>query len=193
MAWPSPARSAKPMARPNDAPRKRCSSARPGAEAAEGQICAPANINSPTQVVIAGNSEAVDRACEILKGKGAKRAIRLNVSAPFHCSLMTPAEERLAVDLGELQHGVFEFPIVHNVDAYENNDTGKVTDALKRQVSAPVKWLQSMQRLRELGVEKFIEVGPGKVLSGLLRQIDREAASANVENTESLRNTLETL
>ena len=163
------------------------------AEAAEGQVCGPANINSPTQVVIAGNSEAVDRACEILKGKGAKRAIKLNVSAPFHCGLMTPAEDRLAVDLNELQYGAFEFPIVHNVDAHENNDTGKVSDALKRQVSSPVRWLQSMQRLRELGVDKFIEIGPGKVLSGLLRQIDREAVSANVENTESLRTALETL
>jgi [acyl-carrier-protein] S-malonyltransferase len=163
------------------------------AEAAEGQVCSPANINSPTQVVIAGNSEAVDRACEILKGKGAKRAIKLNVSAPFHCSLMKPAEERLAVDLQQLHYGEFDFPIVHNVDAQENSVAAIVSDALRRQVSSPVRWLQSMQRLRELGVEKFIEVGPGKVLSGLLRQIDREAVAANVENTESLRNTLETL
>jgi [acyl-carrier-protein] S-malonyltransferase len=161
------------------------------AEAAQGQVCGPANINSPTQVVIAGNSEAVDRACEILKGKGAKRAIRLNVSAPFHCGLMMPAEERLAVDLGELDYGDFRFPIVHNVDAKENDDLGMVADALKRQVSSPVMWLQSIQRLRELGAEKFVEVGPGKVLTGLLRQIDREAISANVENTESLRTTLE--
>ncbi|MEO8573870.1 MAG: ACP S-malonyltransferase [Pyrinomonadaceae bacterium] len=163
------------------------------AEAAEGQICGPANINSPMQVVIAGNSEAVERACEILKGKGAKRAIKLNVSAPFHCGLMMPAEERLAVDLQELRYGDFRFPIVHNVDAEENNDAGYVSDALKRQVSSPVKWLQSIQKLRGLGVEKFLEVGPGKVLSGLLRQIDREAVSANIENTESLRTTLETL
>jgi [acyl-carrier-protein] S-malonyltransferase len=161
------------------------------AEAAEGQICGPANINSPTQVVIAGNSEAVDRACEILKGKGAKRAIKLNVSAPFHCQLMMPAEERMAVDLAELSYGDFRFPIVHNVDALDNSDSGKVAEMLKRQVSSPVKWLQSIQRLRELGVEKFVEVGPGKVLTGLLRQIDREALSANVENAESLRTTLE--
>jgi [acyl-carrier-protein] S-malonyltransferase len=162
------------------------------AEAAQGQFCSPANINSPSQVVIAGNAEAVDRACEILKGKGAKRAIKLNVSAPFHCGLMMPAEERLAVDLQELNYGEFRFPIVHNVDAAENTRSDKVADALKRQVSSPVRWLQSIERLRSLGVEKFVEVGPGKVLSGLLRQIDREAASANVEDTESLRSTIET-
>ncbi len=163
------------------------------AEAAEGQVCSPANINSPSQVVIAGNSEAVDRACEILKGKGAKRAIKLNVSAPFHCELMMPAEERLAIDLQKLNYGAFRFPIVHNVDAEINDDSEKVSEALKRQVSSPVKWLQSIEKLRGLGVEKFVEVGPGKVLSGLLRQIDREALSANIENTESLRTSLGTL
>lgn len=163
------------------------------AEAAQGQVCSPANINSQSQVVIAGNSEAVDRACDLLKLTGAKRAIKLNVSAPFHCELMMPAEERLAVDLRELDYGGFSFPIVHNVDAKTNDGPGKVADALKRQVSSSVKWLQSVQTLRAAGVEKFVEVGPGKVLSGLLRQIDREAVSANVEDVGSLRTTLETL
>ena len=163
------------------------------AEAAEGQVCSPANINSPSQVVIAGNTEAVDRACEILKAKGAKRAIKLNVSAPFHCDLMMPAQERLAIDLKELNYGDVRFPVVHNVDAEPNTDSGKVGDALTRQVSSPVKWLQSIQTLRSLGVEKFIEVGPGKVLTGLLRQIDREATGSNVEDTASLRSTIETL
>ena len=163
------------------------------AEAAQGQVCSSANINSPSQVVIAGNSEAVDRACEILKGKGAKRAIKLNVSAPFHCGLMMPAEERLAVDLQELRYGGFNFPVVHNVDAEENNDPTRVADALKRQVSSTVRWLESIRKLRSLGVENFIEVGPGKVLTGLLRQIDREATGLNVEDSASLRSTLETL
>jgi [acyl-carrier-protein] S-malonyltransferase len=163
------------------------------AEAAEGQVCSAANINSPTQVVIAGNSEAVDRACDILKAKGAKRAIKLNVSAPFHCELMKPAEERLAVDLQELAYRDFRFPIVHNIDAAENSDAAKVGDALRKQVSSTVKWLQSIQTLRSSGVEKFIEVGPGKVLSGLLRQIDRDATAMNVEDSESLRSTLEKL
>jgi len=163
------------------------------AEASQGQVCSPANINSPSQVVIAGNSEAVDRACEILKAKGAKRAIKLNVSAPFHCDLMMPAEERLAADLQELSYGDFRFPIVHNVDAEANSNSGKVADMLKRQVSSPVRWLQSIENMRASGVEKFVEIGPGKVLTGLLRQIDREAAAANVENAETLRLTLETL
>ena len=163
------------------------------AEAAEGQVCSPANINSPSQVVIAGNSEAIDRACDILKAKGAKRAIRLNVSAPFHCDLMVPAEERLGVDLGHLTYADFECPIVHNVDAGENSDPSLVANRLTAQVSSAVRWLESINKLRSLGVEKFIEVGPGKVLTGLLRQIDREAEGVNVEDATSLRSTLETL
>ncbi|MEP7212715.1 MAG: ACP S-malonyltransferase [Acidobacteriota bacterium] len=162
-------------------------------EAAGSQICSPANINSPSQVVIAGDADAVDRACELLRERGAKRAIKLNVSAPFHCALMMPAQERLADDLAELSYGAFAFPIVHNVDALENSDSAKVADAVTRQVTSPVRWVQSIESLRSAGVDTFVEVGPGKVLSGLVRQIDREAATANVENTESLRNTLETL
>ena len=163
------------------------------AEAAEGQICSPANINSPAQVVIAGDTDAVDRACEILKAKGAKRAIKLNVSAPFHCALMMPAQERLALDLEDLEYRSFEFPVVHNVDAAVNSDPGVVADRLKRQVSSPVRWLQSVEELDRNGITTFVEIGPGKVLTGLTRQIDREAKSLNVENVESLRNTLESL
>lgn len=163
------------------------------AEAAQGQICSPANINSPSQVVIAGNTEAVDRACDILKEKGAKRAIKLNVSAPFHCALMMPAQERLASDLAKLEYGEFEFPIFHNVDAAANSDSSVVAVSLTQQVSSPVRWLQTIENMRANGVEKFIEIGPGKVLTGLVRQIDKEAVYANIENTDSLRNTLETL
>jgi [acyl-carrier-protein] S-malonyltransferase len=163
------------------------------AEAAQGQVCSPANINSPSQVVIAGNSEAVDRACDILKAKGAKRAIKLNVSAPFHCELMKPAEERLSIDLEQLAYSDFRCPIVHNIDAQANSEAGRVSEALRKQVSSTVKWLHSIQTLRSSGVEKFIEVGPGKVLTGLLRQIDREATGMNVEDSESLRSTLEKL
>ena len=162
------------------------------AVAAEGQVCSPANMNSPSQVVIAGNAEAIDRACEILKERGAKRAIKLNVSAPFHCALMMPAQERLEADLRELEYGSFLFPIVHNVDAAANDDAAKVREKLTRQVSSPVRWLQSVEKMSENGVEKFIEIGPGKVLTGLVRQIRKDAAYANVENTESLRSTLET-
>ena len=163
------------------------------ADAAQGEVCSPANINSPTQVVIAGNSEAVDRACEILKGKGAKRAIRLNVSAPFHCALMMPAQERLAADLEDIDYAGFRFPVVHNFDSEISLSQSKVREALAKQVSLPVRWLQSMERLASKGVDKFVEVGPGKVLSGLMRQIDRDAKSFNVEDSASLRNTLETL
>lgn len=163
------------------------------AEAAEGQVCSPANINSPSQVVIAGNSEAVDRACEILKGKGAKRAIKLNVSAPFHCALMMPAQERLSNDLAELNYSDLSFPIVHNVDAKVNSSAGYVAEALTRQVSSPVRWLETVQDLAAAGVGTMVEVGAGKVLSGLIRQIDRDVRTLNVEDSESLRSTLELL
>ena len=163
------------------------------AEAAKGQVCSPANINSPLQVVIAGNAEAVDRACEILKEKGAKRAIKLNVSAPFHCALMMPAQERLAADLAGLEYGDFTFPILHNVDAAVNNTASAVSEKLTWQVSSPVLWLQTIENLAASGIDKFIEIGPGKVLTGLVRQINKEVAYANIENTDSLRNTLETL
>ena len=163
------------------------------AEAAEGQVCSPANINSPSQVVIAGNAEAVDRACEILKNKGAKRAIKLNVSAPFHCALMMPAQKRLAGDLAELEFSEFEFPVVHNVDAMANEDPTAVAGKLEQQVSSPVRWLQTLENMSTAGVTKFIEIGPGKVLTGLVRQSVPGAEYANIENAESLGNTLESL
>lgn len=162
-------------------------------EAAQGQVCSPANINSPAQVVIAGNAEAVDRACEILKSKGAKRAVKLNVSAPFHCSLMMPAQERLSADLSALNYGDFKFPVFHNVDAIANESSQTVCDKLTQQVSSPVRWLESVQNLIAAGVDNFVEVGPGKVLSGLVRQINRDVRCTNVDSFESLRNSLETI
>lgn len=162
------------------------------AEAAHGQVCSPANINSPSQVVIAGNTDAVNRACEMLKEKGAKRAIKLNVSAPFHCALMMPTQERLAADLSELRYGNFAFPILQNVDAAINSDESSVCDKLTRQVSSPVRWLQTIENMAASGVTKFVEIGPGKVLTGLVRQISKDVTYANIENTESLRNNLET-
>jgi [acyl-carrier-protein] S-malonyltransferase len=162
-------------------------------DAAKGQVCSPANINSPTQVVIAGDSNAVDRACELMKERGAKRAIKLNVSAPFHCALMMPAQERLAADLKDLNYGDFVFPIVHNVDAVVSNDGSNVSEMLTNQVSSPVRWLQSIEELSSQGVTTFIEVGPGKVLSGLIKQINRDVRCLNVADMESLRNTKESL
>lgn len=162
-------------------------------DASDGKVCSPANINSPSQVVIAGDADAVDRACEILKERGAKRAVKLNVSAPFHCALMMPAQERLAEDLSGLAYGEFGCPIVHNVDAAVNSDAGLVCERLTRQVSSPVKWMQSVQEMVKNGVATMVEVGTGKVLSGLVRQIDRDVRCVNVENSESLKNTLDTL
>ena len=156
-------------------------------EAANDEICSPANINSPSQVVIAGNADAVDRACELLKERGARRAVKLNVSAPFHCALMMPAQEKLAEDLQGSRYDKFDFPIVHNVDAETNSDKAKVCDALTRQVSSPVRWLQSIEKLVSEGVATFVEVGPGKVLSGLVRQINRDVRCFNIGDTESLR------
>ena len=160
------------------------------AEAADEQVCSPANINSPSQIVIAGNTKAVDRACEILKAKGAKRAIKLNVSAPFHCALMMPAQERLATDLENISYQDLRFPIVHNVDAQANGNGGKVKEYLTKQVSSPVRWLQTIEFLVSNGVETFVEVGTGKVLSGLVKQINRDVRCLNVEDQASLKNTL---
>ena len=159
-------------------------------EAREGQVCSPANINSPGQIVIAGNAEAIDRAIDLLKARGAKRAVKLNVSAPFHCALMQPAQEKLANDLGHLQFQDLHTPLVTNVDAAANTDGDRARDALIRQVSAPVRWRESVELLVREGVNTFIEVGPGKVLGGLLRQIDRSVKSLNVEDTASLNATL---
>ena len=162
-------------------------------EAKQGQICSAANINSPAQIVIAGNAEAVDRAIEILKERGAKRAIKLNVSAPFHCDLMLPAQEKLATDLQHLTYSDLQFPIIENVSAQANSNGERVRGALTEQVSKPVRWAQSVEKLIAEGVETFVEVGAGKILSGLVRQINRDVRSLNVENSDSLKIALDTL
>jgi [acyl-carrier-protein] S-malonyltransferase len=157
------------------------------AEAEQGQICAPANINSGSQVVIAGSTEAVDRASELLRSGGAKRVIRLNVSAPFHSALMMPAQERLASDLAGIEFSNLAVPLVTNVDAAIISTGAAARDALVRQVSSPVRWLESMELLIREGVDTFVEVGPGKVLTGLMRQISREVKCFNVEDAASLK------
>lgn len=157
-------------------------------EARGDQVCSVANINSPGQVVIAGNAEAVDRAIELLNGV-AKRVIKLKVSAPFHCALMKPAQDRLAADLERLTFSAPSAPVVTNVDAHVTNAPDELRDALVRQVSAPVRWVESMQLLRQQGVDTFVEVGPGKVLSGLMRQISGDAKMLNVEDAESFEAT----
>lgn len=155
-------------------------------EAQEGEVCQPANINAPGQVVIAGHNAAVERAIDLLKERGAKRAIKLKVSAPFHCALMKPAQERLATDLEKIELQDLRVPLITNVDAGVINAGGEARDALIRQVSSPVRWRESMELLLAKGVETLVEVGPGKVLSGLMRQIRREARCLNVEDAGSL-------
>jgi [acyl-carrier-protein] S-malonyltransferase len=160
------------------------------AEAAQGEVLSPANLNSPGQIVIAGHASAVQRAVELAKTRGAKRAILLSVSAPFHCALMKPAGDRLAMDLDALQIGKPESPLVNNADAQIVRSAEAVRDGLKRQVTAPVRWAESMSRLLDEGVDLFVEVGPGKVLSGLMRQIDRGAKCLHVEDSASLSEVL---
>lgn len=152
-------------------------------EASEGEVCAPANINSPNQVVIAGNATAIDRAIELLKQAGAKRVIKLNVSAPFHCALMMPAQERLAADLNGVDFGDLRMPLVTNATAALIEKGEDARAALIKQVSSPVRWLESIELLIAKGVKTFVEVGPGKVLSGLLRQINRDVQCLNVEDS----------
>jgi [acyl-carrier-protein] S-malonyltransferase len=159
-------------------------------EAAQGQVVSPANWNSPAQVVIAGQTAAVARAVELAKMRGAKRSVILNVSAPFHCALMRPAEQRLAADLDALDFSDLSVPLMNNVGGRLVNTPAEARDGLKRQVTSPVRWEQSMRSLRVQGVDRFVEVGPGKVLTGLLRQIDREATCLRVEDVRTLDETL---
>jgi len=156
-------------------------------EAAQGEVCQPANINSPGQVVISGSKAAVERAAELCKQKGAKRAVMLPVSAPFHCALMRPAQDRLATDLKTLHMHNPEVPVMCNVDAALVTNADVARDALIRQVTGAVRWVESMQSLIAAGVEQFIEVGPGKVLTGLMKQIDKSKPILNVEDEASLQ------
>jgi [acyl-carrier-protein] S-malonyltransferase len=156
------------------------------AEAAEGQVVSPANLNAPGQVVIAGHRDAVARAGERAKASGARRVIPLNVSAPFHCMLMAPAQERLAPELRALAAADPRVPIVANVDAEQKRSAADAIEALIRQVSAPVRWEAVVRRLASSGVRTYVEVGPGGVLTGLVRKIDRDARAVSVEDERSL-------
>jgi [acyl-carrier-protein] S-malonyltransferase len=163
------------------------------ADAAQGEVCDPANINSAEQIVISGHTAAVERATKLAGERGAKRAILLSVSAPFHCSLMKPAQDRLAVDLQSLGFQTSVIPVVCNVDAGLIEDADRARDALVRQVTGAVKWDPSIRLLIAKGIQIFVEVGPGKVLCGLMRQIDRSKTCANVGDEASLVKTLEQL
>lgn len=162
-------------------------------KAAEGQVVSPANLNSPGQIVIAGNREAVERAVTLAKDTGAKRAILLQVSAPFHCALMKPAEERLSVDLDASAFSDLRFPLVTNVDAQPIRTGADARSGVKRQVSRPVRWQETVQRLLDEGVRAFVEIGPGKVLLGLIRSIDKSVTMLNAEDEKSMENALSAL
>ena len=162
-------------------------------EASQGEICQAANINSPEQIVISGHAGAVSRAIQLATERGAKKAVSLPVSAPFHCFLMQPAQDRLAADLRALTFHDPVFPVVCNVDAAEVATAVAARDALIRQVTAPVRWDESVRRLIQAGTEVFIEVGPGKVLWGLMRQIDRSRTCLTVGDEASLQKTMEQL
>jgi len=163
------------------------------ADSAQGEVCEPANINSPEQIVISGQTGAVERGAKLADERGAKRAKVLPVSAPFHCSLMQPAQDRLATDLAALKFAQPEVPVVCNVYARAVEDADSSREALVRQVTGSVKWSESMQLLIARGVQTFVEVGPGKVLCGLMRQIDRSKKMLNVEDEASLIKALEFL
>jgi [acyl-carrier-protein] S-malonyltransferase len=160
-------------------------------DAAQGEVCEAANINSPEQIVISGNVAAVERAVKLADERGAKRAKVLPVSAPFHCSLMKPAQEKLAVVLGTLQLAPPRYPVVCNVYARPVEDAERAREALVCQVTGSVRWSDSVQWLIARGVQTFVEVGPGKVLCGLMRQIDRLKKCVNVEDEASLHKTHE--
>ena len=162
-------------------------------DAAQGEVCEPANINSPEQIVISGNTAAVERAAKLADERGAKRAKLLPVSAPFHCSLMKPAQDRLESDLNALKMQKPVYPVACNVEAELVTDDLRARDTLLRQVTGSVKWDACMRLLIGQGVQTFIEVGPGKVLCGLMRQIDRSKTCMNVSDDASLTKTLESL
>ena len=156
------------------------------AEAAEGEVVSPANLNGAGQVVIAGTKAAVERAGAAAKARGAKRVIPLAVSAPFHCALMKPAEDRLAPELRALAVQAPRRPVVANIDAEPKHDAAAAIEALVRQVSGAVRWEAVVRRLASEGVRTYVEVGPGTVLAGLVRKIDREARVASVEDPTGL-------
>jgi [acyl-carrier-protein] S-malonyltransferase len=160
-------------------------------DATQGEVCEPANINSAEQIVISGHKSAVERATKLASERGAKRAVLLQVSAPFHCSLMKPAQERLAADLSALAFQKPVVPVACNVDAALVTDGDRSRDALVRQVTGAVKWEQSMRLLIGQGVQTFVEIGPGKVLCGLMRQIDRSKTAFNVGDEASLQKMME--
>lgn len=159
-------------------------------EAAQGEVVSPVNFNSPGQVVIAGNKAAVERANELCKASGAKRALPLPVSVPSHCALMKPAAEKLAADLNQISFHTAVIPVVNNVDVVAAADAAAIKDALVRQLYSPVRWTESIEFLAAQGVDTVIELGAGKVLSGLIKRINKELKTTSVTDVVSLKDAL---
>jgi [acyl-carrier-protein] S-malonyltransferase len=151
-------------------------------EAGQGELLSPANFNSPGQIAVSGHAAAVKRAVEIVSKQAGKKAVLLPVSAPFHCPLMKPAAERLREAFAPVETGELKFPVISNVEADLYPGKDRVKELLFRQVDHPVRWEESMQKMVSLGPELVVEVGPGKVLSGLMRRIRKEIPTANVED-----------
>jgi [acyl-carrier-protein] S-malonyltransferase len=155
-------------------------------EAAQGEVVSVANINAPGQIVIAGTKAGIDRAIAVAKTRGVRRALPLPVSAPFHCALMSPAAERLAPLLDEAPFQDLDVALVSNVDASPIGTSTAVRNALLRQVASPVRWVESVEKMIAMGVKKFVEVGPGNVLTGLIKRIDANVELVNVSDVPSL-------
>ncbi|TOG24818.1 [acyl-carrier-protein] S-malonyltransferase [Vibrio parahaemolyticus] len=155
-------------------------------EAAQGDVVSPVNFNSPGQVVIAGSKDAVERAGALCKEAGAKRALPLPVSVPSHCALMKPAADKLAVALESIEFNTPQLPVINNVDVAAETDPAKIKDALVRQLYSPVRWTESVQLMSEQGVENLLELGPGKVLTGLTKRIVKTLSAAAVNDVASL-------
>ena len=163
------------------------------AEAAEGDVVEPANFNSPTQTVIAGHKTALDRACKLAKAKGAKRALPLPVSAPFHSSLLVPASARLADYMKDMVFSAPKIPVINNVDVAIQNDPAAIKDALVRQVASSVRWVETVQKMASMGITHIVDCGPGKVLAGMVKRIDGSVSGLAIVDQASLDAALEAL
>lgn len=163
------------------------------AEAAQGQVVEPVNFNAPGQIVIAGHKEAVERACELAKAAGARRAVLLPVSAPFHSSLLEPAADVLAVALNHIELDAPRIPVINNVDVAYPDETTAIKSALQRQAWHPVRWVETIEKMRALGVTHIVECGPGKVLSGLVKRIDKDMIVLSINDPASLEHVLTSL
>jgi [acyl-carrier-protein] S-malonyltransferase len=163
------------------------------AAAVPGEIVEAVNYNAPAQVVVAGHTAAVDKACEIAKAKGAKRAMRLPVSAPFHSSLLKPASDRLREYMASIHFNAPQIPLINNVDVAVLNDPASIKDALVRQAASPVRWVETMQKVAAEGITNVVECGPGKVLMGLAKRIDPILVGEAIYDQATLERMLETL